>query len=49
MNRGYCSSIEDNVDKLSYDLFYIKNLSMGLDLVTLLKTFKILLFGRGGR
>lgn len=49
VNRGYCSSIEDNVDKLSYDLFYIKNLSMGLDLVTLLKTFKILLFGRGGR
>jgi exopolysaccharide biosynthesis polyprenyl glycosylphosphotransferase len=49
VHRGYCSSIEDNVDKLSYDLFYIKNLSMGLDLVTLLKTFKILLSGRGGR
>jgi exopolysaccharide biosynthesis polyprenyl glycosylphosphotransferase len=49
VHRGYCSSVEDNVDKLSYDLFYIKNLSMGLDLVTLLKTFKILLFGRGGR
>lgn len=49
VHRGYCSSIEDNVDKLSYDLFYIKNLSVGLDLVTLLKTFKILLFGRGGR
>jgi len=49
VHRDYCSSIEDNADKLSYDLFYIKNLSMGLDLVTLLKTFKILLVGRGGR
>ena len=49
VHRGYCSSIEDNADKLSYDLFYIKNVSMGLDLVTLLKTFKILLLGRGGR
>lgn len=49
VHRGYCSSIEDNADKLSYDLFYIKNLSMGLDLVTMLKTFKTLLLGRGGR
>lgn len=49
VHRGYCSSIEDNADKLSYDLFYIKNLSMGLDLVTMLKTFKILLLGRGGQ
>jgi exopolysaccharide biosynthesis polyprenyl glycosylphosphotransferase len=49
VNRDYCSSIEDNVEKLSYDLFYIKNRSMGLDVVTVLKTFKILLLGRGGR
>jgi len=37
------------VEKLSYDLYYIKNLSLGLDLLTLLKTFKVLLLGRGGR
>lgn len=49
VNRDYCASIEDNVEKLSYDLFYIKNRSMGLDMLTLLKTFKILLLGRGGR
>jgi lipopolysaccharide/colanic/teichoic acid biosynthesis glycosyltransferase len=49
VHRGYNVSIEDNVEKLSYDLFYIKNLSLGLDLVTMLKTFKILLLGRGGR
>lgn len=49
VNRDYCASIEDNIEKLSYDLFYIKNQSLGLDLVTLVKTFKILLLGRGGR
>ena len=41
--------MEDNADKLSYDLFYIKNRSIGLDLLTLFKTFKILLLGRGGQ
>ena len=49
VNRDYCASIEDNIEKLSYDLFYIKNRSLGLDIVTVLKTFKILLLGRGGR
>ena len=49
VHRGYCSSVEDNVEKLSYDLFYIKNLSIGLDMLTLLKTFKVLLLGRGGQ
>jgi exopolysaccharide biosynthesis polyprenyl glycosylphosphotransferase len=49
VHRDYCSSIEDNADKLSYDLFYIKYRSMGLDMLTLLITFKILLLGRGGR
>lgn len=49
VNRDYCASIEDNVEKLSYDLFYIKNQSLGLDIVTMFKTFKILLLGRGGR
>ena len=49
VQRGYCATIEDNREKLAYDLFYIKNLSIGLDLLILLKTVKILLLGRGGR
>jgi exopolysaccharide biosynthesis polyprenyl glycosylphosphotransferase len=49
VHRGYCSSVEDNTEKLSYDLFYIKNLSMRLDIVTLVKTFKTVLLGRGGQ
>ena len=49
INRGYCATIEDNKEKLAYDLFYIKNISVGLDLLILFRTMKILLLGRGGR
>ena len=35
INRGYYATIEDNKEKLSYDLFYIKNISLGLDLLIL--------------
>jgi sugar transferase (PEP-CTERM system associated) len=45
----YCASLEDNAEKLAYDLFYIKNMSVGLDILILFKTVKILLLGRGGR
>jgi sugar transferase (PEP-CTERM system associated) len=49
VHRGYCASMEDNAEKLAYDLFYIKNMSIGLDLLILFLTVKILLLGRGGR
>jgi lipopolysaccharide/colanic/teichoic acid biosynthesis glycosyltransferase len=49
VSRAYCMSVEDNVEKLAYDLFYIKNLSFALDLLILVKTTKILLLGRGGQ
>jgi len=49
INRGYNATLEDNRDKLAYDLFYIKNVSLGLDLYILFATCKILLLGRGGR
>lgn len=49
IQRGYCSSLEDNADKLSFDLYYIKNMSMGLDCVILFQTIKIVLLGRGSR
>ena len=42
INRGYNVSIEDNKEKLAYDLFYIRNFSLGLDLLIFLKTIKIL-------
>jgi len=49
VQRGYCATLQDNVEKLAYDLFYIKNMSIGLDLLILLKTFEIVLAGIGGR
>lgn len=49
VNRGYNVTVADNADKLAYDLFYIKNISIGLDLLILFKTAKILLLGRGSQ
>lgn len=47
IRRGYCTTLEDNIEKLSYDIFYIKNMSVGLDLMIFLETIKILLLRRG--
>ncbi len=43
----YGASVEDALQKLQYDLFYIKNLSLALDFLILFETVKIVLFGRG--
>jgi sugar transferase (PEP-CTERM system associated) len=43
----YGSSVEDAKEKLRYDLFYIKNMSAGLDLLILFDTVKVILWGRG--
>ncbi len=43
----YGASIEDTVEKLQYDLYYIKNLSLFLDLLILLNTVQVVLFARG--
>jgi sugar transferase (PEP-CTERM system associated) len=45
----YGNSVEDAKEKLRYDLFYIKNMSAGLDLLTFLTTIKIIILGRGAR
>ena len=45
----YCASVEDAIQKLQYDLYYIKNLSPLLDLVILLSTLQVVLFTRGSR
>lgn len=45
----YGNTSEDAREKLQYDLFYIKNASVGLDLVILFQTIKIVLLGRGAK
>lgn len=45
----YGASIEDSKNKLEYDLYYIKNYSLFLDLTILLQTAQVVLFGTGAR
>jgi lipopolysaccharide/colanic/teichoic acid biosynthesis glycosyltransferase len=49
VNYGYGASVADAIEKLNYDLFYIKNMSFMMDLLVLLRTVKIVLFGHGVR
>ncbi|HLM59729.1 MAG TPA: sugar transferase, partial [Pyrinomonadaceae bacterium] len=43
----YGASVADARNKLQYDLYYIKNQSLALDLVIVFETVKTVLFGRG--
>ncbi|WP_312548485.1 TIGR03013 family XrtA/PEP-CTERM system glycosyltransferase [Massilia sp.] len=45
---GYGSSAEDALQKLQYDLYYVKNNSLFLDFLILIDTLKVVLF-RSGR
>jgi sugar transferase (PEP-CTERM system associated) len=45
----YGNTLGDAREKLQYDLFYIKNASLGLDLLIMFQTIKIVLLGRGAR
>jgi sugar transferase (PEP-CTERM system associated) len=45
----YGSTVEDAREKLQYDLFYIKNASIGLDLLIVFQTVKTVLLRRGAQ
>lgn len=45
----YGSTVEDAREKLQYDLFYIKNASIGLDLLIMFQTVKTVLLRRGAQ
>jgi len=47
INFPYAASVEDAMEKLQYDLFYLKNRSLGLDIAILLKTIMIILRKEG--
>ena len=48
VNFHYGASVDDSIEKLQYELYYIKHRSFILDLSVLLRTIKIVLMG-GGR
>ena len=45
----YGASVEESKEKLKYDLYYIKNLSLSFDLMIMLESLKIIILGRGAR
>ncbi len=49
LNYAYGASEDDAAEKLTYDLFYVKNHDFFLDLLILVQTVEIVLFGRGAR
>jgi lipopolysaccharide/colanic/teichoic acid biosynthesis glycosyltransferase len=46
---GYANGVEEEIEKLRYDLYYVKNRSLGLDLRILLQTLRIVLSGSESR
>jgi lipopolysaccharide/colanic/teichoic acid biosynthesis glycosyltransferase len=46
---GYANTVQDAIEKLNYDLFYIKNMSILMDLMIVLRTIKIVIYARGAR
>jgi exopolysaccharide biosynthesis polyprenyl glycosylphosphotransferase len=45
----YGATLEDSAEKLQYDLYYVKNHSLFLDLVILFETVSVVLLGKGAR
>jgi len=45
----YGASVDDALEKLKYDLFYIKNMSLFMDLAIIFSTIKIVLLRSGAR
>lgn len=49
VNHAYAGSVQEQVEKFQYELFYLQNMSFLLDLYIIVKTIKTVLFGKGGQ
>jgi len=49
VNYSYGASLEDARQKLAYDLYYVKNRTLFLDIVILIQTVRVILFHEGAR
>ena len=49
LRYSYGASEEDAVEKLQYDLYYVKNHSLLLDVMIILQTAEVILWGKGAR
>jgi len=46
---AYGASVDDAVEKLQHDLYYVKNHSLFLDIMILIATVEVVLWGKGAR
>ena len=49
LRYAYGSTEEDAIEKLQYDLYYVKNQSLMLDIMIILQTVEVVLWGKGAR
>ena len=49
INQGYAHAPDEMRSKLEYDLYYLKQCSLWLDLVIILRTFAVVFRGIGAR
>jgi lipopolysaccharide/colanic/teichoic acid biosynthesis glycosyltransferase len=49
INYPYGASVQDAIEKLKYDLYYIKNYSLLLDFVILAQTLRVVIWPHGAR
>ena len=49
VNYAYGGSLDDVIEKLQYDLYYVKNHSLFLDLMILIATVEVVVWGKGAR
>lgn len=49
LSYPYGASEKDSLEKLQYDLYYVKNHSLFLDFLILLQTVEVILFSKGAR
>ncbi len=49
LNYPYGASVNDAKNKLEFDLYYVKNQSLYLDCIALLRTVEVVVFGKGAK
>jgi len=49
VHQGHVTAVQDIEDKLSYDFYYVKNISFWIDMVVALRTIRVILTGFGAK